>query len=168
MAANDHRDAALYGRPRGPRHRLAARSHAPAFMTNGHGRRIRTSRPPGPGRSVLWPLLGSALLVGTMLATEMGRLYRVAAQQPGQRFGRTRSSEGPQAAQQARALQPGRGRHASSPWQIPLRGRMHLRLGQAARHDAQDQNRGLASVSTDFMLNLIAYNLIRIPKLLAA
>jgi hypothetical protein len=28
--------------------------------------------------------------------------------------------------------------------------------------------RGLASVSTDFMLNLIAYNLIRIPKLLTA
>jgi hypothetical protein len=26
----------------------------------------------------------------------------------------------------------------------------------------------LASVSTDFMLNLIAYNLIRIPKLLTA
>jgi transposase len=30
------------------------------------------------------------------------------------------------------------------------------------------KHRGLASVSTDFMLNLIAYNLIRIPKLLAA
>ena len=30
------------------------------------------------------------------------------------------------------------------------------------------KHRGIASVSTDFMLNLIAYNLIRIPKLLAA
>ena len=30
------------------------------------------------------------------------------------------------------------------------------------------KHRGLASVSTDFILNLIAYNLIRIPKLLAA
>jgi hypothetical protein len=30
------------------------------------------------------------------------------------------------------------------------------------------KHRGLASVATDFMLNLIAYNLIRIPKLLAA
>ena len=30
------------------------------------------------------------------------------------------------------------------------------------------KHRGLASVSTDFMLNLIAYNLIRIPKLLTA
>ena len=30
------------------------------------------------------------------------------------------------------------------------------------------KHRGIASVSVDFMLNLIAYNLIRIPKLLAA
>ena len=30
------------------------------------------------------------------------------------------------------------------------------------------KHRGLASVATDFMLSLIAYNLIRIPKLLAA
>jgi len=30
------------------------------------------------------------------------------------------------------------------------------------------KHRGLAGVATDFMLNLIAYNLIRIPKLLAA
>ena len=36
------------------------------------------------------------------------------------------------------------------------------------RHDAETNHRGLASVATDFMLNLIAYDLIRIPKLLAA
>ena len=30
------------------------------------------------------------------------------------------------------------------------------------------KHRGIASVAVDFMLNLIAYNLIRIPKLLAA
>ena len=30
------------------------------------------------------------------------------------------------------------------------------------------KHRGIASVAADFMLNLIAYNLIRIPKLLAA
>ena len=45
---------------------------------------------------------------------------------------------------------------------------MHLRLGQAARHDAQDQHRGICRVAADFMLNLIAYTLIRIPKLVAA
>jgi hypothetical protein len=45
---------------------------------------------------------------------------------------------------------------------------MHLRLGQAAWHDAQTKHRGIASVAADFLLNLIAYNLIRIPKLIAA
>jgi hypothetical protein len=30
------------------------------------------------------------------------------------------------------------------------------------------KHRGIASVTTDFLLNLIAYNLIRIPKLLEA
>jgi DDE family transposase len=30
------------------------------------------------------------------------------------------------------------------------------------------KHRGIASVATDFLLNLIAYNLIRIPKLVAA
>jgi len=30
------------------------------------------------------------------------------------------------------------------------------------------KHRGIAGVATDFLLNLIAYNLIRIPKLLAA
>ncbi len=32
----------------------------------------------------------------------------------------------------------------------------------------KSKHRGIASVAADFMLNLIAYNLIRIPKLLAA
>jgi hypothetical protein len=45
---------------------------------------------------------------------------------------------------------------------------VHLRLGQAARHHAQDQAPGIAAVGRDFMLNLIAYNLVRIPKLIAA
>ena len=30
------------------------------------------------------------------------------------------------------------------------------------------KHRGIASVATDFLLNLIAYNLIRIPKLVSA
>ena len=30
------------------------------------------------------------------------------------------------------------------------------------------KHRGIAAVSADFMLNLIAYNLVRIPKLIAA
>jgi len=42
------------------------------------------------------------------------------------------------------------------------------RKRQAARHHAQDKHRGIARVTTDFLLNLIAYILIRIPKLVAA
>ena len=49
----------------------------------------------------------------------------------------------------------------------PGDGRVHLRMGQAAWHHAQDQTTGIARVAADFLLNLIAYNLIRIPKLLA-
>ena len=45
---------------------------------------------------------------------------------------------------------------------------MHFRLGKQHGTMRKTKHRGLASVATDFMLNLIAYNLIRIPKLLAA
>jgi hypothetical protein len=45
---------------------------------------------------------------------------------------------------------------------------MHFRLGQAAWHDGQAQTPGVERVSGDFMLNLIACNLIRIPKLIPA
>ena len=43
-------------------------------------------------------------------------------------------------------------------------------FGWGKRHGTmrKTKHRGLASVSTDFMLNLIAYNLTRIPKLLTA
>jgi hypothetical protein len=43
---------------------------------------------------------------------------------------------------------------------------MHLRLGQTARHDAQNKTSRHNQGHYRFMLNLIAYNLIRIPKLL--
>jgi hypothetical protein len=45
---------------------------------------------------------------------------------------------------------------------------VHLRLGQAARTMRKTKHRGIAKVGADFMLNLIAYNLIRIPRLIAA
>jgi len=41
---------------------------------------------------------------------------------------------------------------------------MHFRLGQAAWHDAQDQAPRRRPVGAGFLLNLIAYNLIRIPN----
>ena len=46
--------------------------------------------------------------------------------------------------------------------------RMHLRLGKQHATMRKTKHRGLARVATDFLLNLIAYNLIRIPTLLAA
>jgi len=36
------------------------------------------------------------------------------------------------------------------------------------RNAHKTKHRGIARVAADFLLNLIAYNLIRIPKLLAA
>jgi hypothetical protein len=43
-----------------------------------------------------------------------------------------------------------------------------LRLRQAARYDGKTKHRGIRRIAADFLLNLIAYNLIRIPKLVAA
>ena len=45
---------------------------------------------------------------------------------------------------------------------------MHLRLGKQHGTIRKTKHRGMASVTADFLLNLIAYNLIRIPKLVAA
>jgi hypothetical protein len=42
-------------------------------------------------------------------------------------------------------------------------------VGQVARDHARKTNhRGIGRVAADFVLNLIAYNVIRIPKLMAA
>jgi hypothetical protein len=50
----------------------------------------------------------------------------------------------------------------------PGDGRVYFRMGQAAWHHAQDQTSRHRSGRRRLLLNLIAYNLIRIPKLLAA
>ena len=72
-----------------------------------------------------------------MLATEIGRLYRFQTGQPsGRALSGSSSSKEPQASEHGRAHQPGRGRRASSPWQIPLRGwkdilwRTYERIGE--------------------------------------
>ena len=73
-----------------------------------------------------WPLLCSAVLVGIMLASETVREYRargsVARRRETGAFGGTRSTDQPRLAQYDRAHQPGRGRHAETPWQIPWKG----------------------------------------------
>ena len=77
-------------------------------------------------RSPLWPLVCWAVLVGVMVAGEIARLYDVKnplARRPATgAFGTSRSSDEPRAVQRARAHEPGRGRHAEMPWQIPWEG----------------------------------------------
>ncbi len=73
-----------------------------------------------------WPVLCSAVLVGLMIASEVRRAYHT----PGTTadrlatgaFGIGSSADEPVAAQRKRAQEPGRGRHAQTPWEIPWRG----------------------------------------------
>jgi hypothetical protein len=44
---------------------------------------------------------------------------------------------------------------------------VHLRLGQAAWHPSKN-HRGIRRIAGEFLLNHIAYNLVRIPKLILA
>ena len=71
-----------------------------------------------------------------LLGTE-ARFHQARSRQlSGQKRPPSMSSEEPQAAQYGRAFQPGRGRRASSPWQIPLKGwkdilwRTYERIGE--------------------------------------
>jgi len=81
---------------------------------------------PSPAASMLWPLLCSALLVGLMVAADVVRAYRghrLRVREHGTgAFGTSRSSDEPYALQHGRAGEPGRGRHAKAPWQIPWKG----------------------------------------------
>jgi membrane protein len=93
--------------------------------------------PRASGSSALLPLLCSAALVGMMWATEIVRLSRAQSRQlSGHERTHFKSSEEPQAPQHGRVLQPGRARHASSPWQIPITGwknilwRTYERIGE--------------------------------------
>jgi membrane protein len=76
--------------------------------------------------SMLWPLLCSALLVGMLVAGDLIRAYRrprLAAQEHGTgAFGTSRSTDEPHGLQLTRAGEPGRGRHAQAPRQIPWKG----------------------------------------------
>ena len=75
-------------------------------MLSGVRREIRSV----PASSMLWSVLLSATLVGVMLATEMGRIYR------------SQSPQSTRPAAPAFRNEGGHGRHADKPWQIPSRG----------------------------------------------
>jgi membrane protein len=76
--------------------------------------------------SAMWPVLCTALIVGAMLAEDVLRFYSKRRPPLGNRgtgaFGTARSIDEPQPLQRARGAEPGRGRHAEAPWQIPFRG----------------------------------------------
>src|ERR1700739_2429423 len=77
MAAQDYRDPALYCGDSSAWDRLAAGQNAPAALTGWPlatpaGAETQDSAPPS-----LWPLLCSAVLIGIMLGSEMGRAYRI-------------------------------------------------------------------------------------------
>ena len=81
---------------------------------------------PCPVASMLWPLLWSALLVGLIVAADVVRAYRghrLAVREHGTgAFGSSRRGDEPYTLQHGRAGEPGRGRHAKAPWQIPWKG----------------------------------------------
>jgi membrane protein len=89
-------------------------------------RRSLRRETPSPAPSVPWPLVCSALLIGTMAVVDIAGAYgrqRLAIRKHGTgAFGASRSSDEPDALQHVRAAEPGRGRHAKAPWQIPWKG----------------------------------------------
>jgi hypothetical protein len=93
-------------------------------------RRSPTPETPAQAASMMWPLLGAALLVGMMLAEDVLRIYsrqrRPFGEQGTGAFGTARSTDEQQALQDARAGEPSRGRDAEAPWQIPFKGRKDI------------------------------------------
>ena len=78
-------------------------------------------------RSGIWPTLGYAALAAIVLAIPNKRPGE--RSQPADRgrpasgaMGTTRSTDEPREVQHQRAHEPGRGRHATAPWQIPWAG----------------------------------------------
>ena|ERR1700687_4800053 len=87
------------------------------------------------------------------------------------RFGRRATSKMLTTGKRRRSAIDGRTtRHQGYGMSQSCRAMIECIFGWGKQHGTmrKTKHRGLASVATDFMLNLIAYNLIRIPKLLAA
>ena len=80
---------------------------------------------PAITRLEYWSFLSAAglLAVASLLAHKPAYHRPILASRPASgAFGTTRSSDESEALQHARAHEPGRGRHAQAPWQIPWRG----------------------------------------------
>jgi membrane protein len=79
-------------------------------------------------RRLPWPVMATAVATGLALGASERKKRRIPRGDSGEAieedhaFGEARSTDEPRALQHARAWQGGRGREASSPWQIPWRG----------------------------------------------
>ena len=79
-------------------------------------------------RRLPWPVMATAVATGLALGASERKKRRIPRADSGEAieedhaFGEARSTDEPRALQHARAWQGGRGREASSPWQIPWRG----------------------------------------------
>jgi len=98
-------------------------------LVNPLNHRHRRPRPPKVDRSTISPaeywtyLCAAALLVLTAVVSHGPKPGGQFPERPASgAFGTTRSSDEPQPVQHARAHEPGRGRHADTPWRIPWRG----------------------------------------------
>jgi membrane protein len=85
---------------------------------------VRSEKPPPLSPTEYWTFLCAAALLAIAFLVPRSALPGRGLQ-PGPStgaFGTRRSSEEPRMVQHERAHEPGRGRHAKAPWQIPLRG----------------------------------------------
>lgn len=91
---------------------------------NDGGTRPRPCEPPPVSSAEYWTFLCLAGLVAlsALLPRNLSQVGKVASRPGTGAFGTTRSSDESRAVQHARACEPGRGRHAEAPWQIPWRG----------------------------------------------
>jgi membrane protein len=103
---------------------LLRREVAPRSARNRDDGCLPTHRPSPLSTAEYWAFMCAAALVtlGALLPRYSDRIGNVTGRPATGAFGTTLSSDEPRAVQHARAQQPGRGRHAENPWQIPLRG----------------------------------------------
>lgn len=103
---------------------LLRRALAQRSVRNRNADRVSSDRQPPLSRAEYWAFLCAAALVAVAaLLPRHSDLGDISDGRPATgAFGAPRSGDEPRTVQHARAQEPGRGRDAEAPWQIPLRG----------------------------------------------
>jgi membrane protein len=93
------------------------------YVPDGRSRGIRrdSAAPMSPAEYWIF-LCATGLLAIALLAPPRTFIANSSRSRAAGAFGTARSNQEPHIVQQKRANEPGRGRHADAPWQIPLRG----------------------------------------------